>query len=42
VFDLLPRVIEMGPTLLRSPEWISLRPAAIRRAESGGRRAESE
>jgi hypothetical protein len=26
VFDLLPRVIEMGPTLLRSREWTALRP----------------
>jgi len=25
VFDLLPRVIEMGPSLLRSPEWMKLR-----------------
>lgn len=26
VFDLLPRVIEMGPALLQSEEWIALRP----------------
>jgi hypothetical protein len=26
IFDLLPRVIEMGPTLLRSREWVALRP----------------
>jgi hypothetical protein len=29
VFDLLPRVIEMGPSLLRSPQWINQRPAAV-------------
>ncbi len=28
VFDLLPRVIEMGPSLLRSPQWINQRAAA--------------
>jgi hypothetical protein len=31
VFDLLPRVIEMGPTLLRSQEWISRRPVVVAR-----------
>jgi hypothetical protein len=29
VFDLLPRVIEMGPNLLRSPQWLNQRPAAV-------------
>ena len=28
VFELLPRLIEMGPTLLKSPEWVERRPAA--------------
>jgi len=28
VFDLLPRVIEMGPTLLKSKEWVALRAMA--------------
>lgn len=30
VFDLLPRVIEMGPTLLQSREWVSRRPMVTR------------
>jgi hypothetical protein len=28
VFELLPRLIEMGPTLLKSPEWRERRPSA--------------
>jgi hypothetical protein len=28
VFELLPRVIEMGPTLLKSSKWLALRPTA--------------
>jgi hypothetical protein len=28
VFELLPRLIEMGPTLLKSPEWVERRPGA--------------
>lgn len=28
VFELLPRLIEMGPTLLKSPEWRERRPTA--------------
>ncbi len=27
VFELLPRLIEMGPALLKSPEWIERRPS---------------
>jgi Recombinase len=28
VFELLPRLIEMGPTLLKTPEWVERRPAS--------------
>lgn len=28
VFDLLPRLIEAGPSLLRSPAWLEMRPAS--------------
>ncbi len=28
VFELLPRLIEMGPTLLKSPEWLERRSGA--------------
>ena len=28
VFELLPRLIEMGPTLLKSPEWRERRPTS--------------
>lgn len=28
VFELLPRLIDMGPTLLKSSEWVERRPAA--------------
>jgi hypothetical protein len=27
VFELLPRLIEMGPALLKSPEWLERRPS---------------
>ena len=29
VFDLLPRLVEMGPKLLNSPEWRERRPVAV-------------
>ena len=28
VFELLPRLIEMGPALLKSPEWLERRPGS--------------
>jgi hypothetical protein len=35
VFDLLPRLIEAGPQLLKSNDWREKRPHIVRRAETG-------